>query len=79
MGYQIEAFIENGKPSLKIYDITQGKLCLNWSFSGQLENSDSVQEVHRLFRQLLLLTCKQDLRNVRVFRLSNSQPEKNTI
>lgn len=78
MGYQIEACIENGKPNLKIYDMTQGDLCLDWHFDGDLASDQTKQEVHHLFRQLLLLTCKQELRNIRLFELKNYLPNKNT-
>lgn len=73
MGYQIEAYIEDGKPSLKIYDIKQQSLCLSWTYSSVPEEQRSQKEVHRLFRDLLLLTCKQDIHNVRVFNLSPRQ------
>ncbi|TQV88103.1 hypothetical protein [Aliikangiella coralliicola] len=73
MGYQIEAYLDNGKPSLKIYDLEQNALCLSWTYSGKSSEKRSKQEVHQLFRELLLLTCKQDIHNVRVFNLSPRQ------
>jgi len=70
MGYQIEAYLESGKPALKIYDIDKKDLCLSWCYQGKCEDPESHTEIQRLFRELLLLTCKQDLHNVRVFNLS---------
>lgn len=70
MGYQIEAYLEEGKPVLKIYQGRNKALCLSWQYNKSLRSLDAETEIHRLFRQLLLLTCKQDLHNVRVFNLS---------
>ena len=70
MGYQIEAFLDEGKPALKIYDVSKKSLCLSWTFHGDNDESSSRHEIQRLFRDLLLLTCKQDMHNVRVFNLS---------
>jgi len=73
MVYQIEAFLDQGKPALKIYDAAEQSLCLSWTYHGDATEKNSRQEVQRLFRQLLLLTCKQDIHNVRVFNLSPRQ------
>ncbi len=70
MGYQIEAYLDRGRPVLKIYDATEKALCLNWTYQGEIAQGEMASEIHRLFRELLLLTCKQDLHNVRVFNLS---------
>lgn len=70
MGYQIEAFLDKGKPSLKIYDIATKSLYLSWTYNNDNSESSSHKEVHDLFRQLLLLTCKQDICNVRVFNIT---------
>lgn len=71
MGYKIEACLENGKPSLKIYDWAKGELCLSWSYQGDQSHNQS--EINRLFKDLLLLTCKQEIRNVRIFKLQPGQ------
>lgn len=73
MGYQIEAYLDEGRPALKIYDVKEQSLCLSWTYEGRPSELRSQKEIHRLFRQLLLLTCKQDLHNVRVFNLSPSK------
>lgn len=72
MSYQIEAFLDQGKPSLKIWDSKDQSLCLSWTYGGtEISNCQDLQkEVHRLFRQLLLLTLKEDVSNVRVFQLT---------
>jgi hypothetical protein len=73
MGYKIEAYLKDGKPNLKIYDLSHNKLCLSWCYAGEPDKADSAQEVQRLFHDLLLLTCRQDLNNQRIFRLSAAQ------
>ncbi len=78
MGYQIEAYLDNGKPTLKIYDIKRQALCLSWTYAKSLDATASECEVHRLFRELLLLTCKQDMHNIRVFNLSPPQRDNQT-
>ena len=72
MGYQIDASIENGKPSLKIWDISDRSLCLSWTYqnSGEGNKDISQKEIKRLFQKLLLLTLRDDLNNVRVFKAS---------
>ncbi len=72
MGYQIEAYLENGQPALKIYDVDKQDLCLSWRYRKNQNGQESQSEIHRLFRELLLLTCQQDLHNVRVFNLQAS-------
>ena len=70
MGYQIDACIEDGKPCLKIWDIKDHSLCLSWTYDEHRRQGEEISqnEVHRLFRKLLLLTLKDDLSNVRVFK-----------
>ena len=72
MSYQIEAFLKQGKPSLKIWDSRDHSLCLSWTYQGSdINRNKNIQnEVHRLFRQLLLLTLKEDVNNVRVFQVT---------
>jgi len=69
MGYRIDAFIEDGKPSLKIWDIKDHSLCLSWTYDKPRsdQNNFSQEEIQRLFRKLLLLTLRDDFNNVRVF------------
>lgn len=64
MGYQIYASLLDGKPNLKIVDIDSQKTCMQWHYekSGQ-DNNEEQQEIQRLFRELLLLSCKQNLSN----------------
>ena len=74
MGYRIEAFLKDGVPSLNIYDLDANTLCLAWQYHSNNSNSNSDdnlsrQQVHELFRKLLLLTCKQEKANMRVFKL----------
>ena len=73
MGYQIDACLKDGKPSLKIWDSKKRSLCLSWTYRDTGDDKVSQQEIHRLFHKLLLLTLKDDLRNVRVFK---ARPER---
>ncbi|PHS16353.1 MAG: hypothetical protein COA86_11990 [Kangiella sp.] len=72
MGYQIDATIVNGKPSLKIWDIKNHSLCLSWTYQKSENDCEEIsqKEIQRLFRKLLLLTLQNDLSNVRVFSTS---------
>lgn len=68
MGYHLYAWLENGKPQLQIIDAQTKSICLSWSYQETKRNGD-VKEIQRLFRDLLLLTCKQELGNYRVFEV----------
>ncbi len=74
MSYHIEAYLDQGNPTIKIWDSEKQALHLNWSYrASEADHNDKLQkEVHQLFRQLLLLTLKQDVKNVRVFRLAST-------
>jgi len=75
MGYQIDAFLEDGKPALRIYDAEKRQLYLSWNYNETADNepSHSPNELKRLFRELILLTCKQGMHNIRVFNASTGQ------
>jgi len=72
MGYYLYAWIENGKPHLQLIEAQSKSLCLDWSYQ-ETDNYDD-KEVQRLFKDLLLLTCKQKMGNYRVF---NVKPQIN--
>jgi hypothetical protein len=73
MGYHIYAWLEEGNPNLEIVDAESRDVCVKWSYSetAGAANDSGVQydkkEIQKLFQQLLLLTCKQELSNCRVF------------
>lgn len=68
MGHRIYAWLEEGKPRLRIYDAESGNLTVSWDYQGkQGAGEPQRQEIQRLFKQLLLLTCKQEMANVRVY------------
>ena len=70
MGYYINAWIENGAPQLQIIDAHSKSVCLSWSYSvTNRAKTDDKKEIQRLFRELLLLTCKQEVSNYRVFEV----------
>ncbi len=70
MGYLIDAYLKNGKPTLEIWNREDNSKCLYWSYENSNNNTkeNSNSEVQRLFRKLMLLTLKDDLSNVRVFK-----------
>lgn len=66
MGCFIYASLIEGKPNLKIVDARSQQTCVNWHYDRDAEGdtgdkSAARQEIQRLFRELLLLTCKQNL------------------
>jgi len=65
MGYRIEAYLDDGRPALTIKDAETERVALHWRAD---KDRVATQQWQQLFRQLILLTCKQDL-NVRVFKL----------
>ncbi|NOR69082.1 MAG: hypothetical protein GQ532_05215 [Methylomarinum sp.] len=68
MGYYLYAWLENGKPQLQIVEAKSKSICLSWSYQATDKNCDR-KEIQRLFRNLLLLTCKQEIGNYRVFEV----------
>jgi hypothetical protein len=62
MGYLIYASLLEGKPKLEIKDADSERTCMSWSYEPE-QRDDAVdkQEFQRLFRDLLLLSCKQKL------------------
>jgi len=61
--YNIYASLHQGRPSLQIVDADSRHTCLDWEFSSGSEGDDKpTEDIHALFRQLLLLTCRQKLR-----------------
>lgn len=70
MGYYIYAWLEHGDPRLRVVDVQTGSICLRWDYrsSDRLTSSDK-KEIQRLFRDLLLLTCRQESRNIRSFNI----------
>ncbi|MCI0653371.1 MAG: hypothetical protein L0Y39_02675 [Methylococcaceae bacterium] len=74
MGYYIYAWLEQGDPRLRVVDAQTGSICLRWDYhnSDRLKLSDK-KEIQRLFRDLLLLTCKQENQNIRFFHIREIQ------
>lgn len=68
MGYYIYAWLEHGNPQLQIIEAESKSICLSWSYQATNTKYDS-KEIQRLFKNLLLLTCKQEMRNYRVFEV----------
>lgn len=68
MSYHINAWLEDGHPRLEIVDAHSKSVCMSWSYKSRagLEGKDKT-EIQRLFRELILLTCKQMVTNCRIF------------
>lgn len=67
--YHIYASLHQGRPSLQIVDADSQHTCLDWEVSSDQQNED---DIHALFRKLLLLTCRQKLRE----RMSREQDDE---
>lgn len=78
MGYYIYAWLEHGDPRLRVVDVQTGSICLRWDYrnSDRLKSSDK-KEIQRLFRDLLLLTCRQENQNIRCFNIRPIQQTDN--
>jgi hypothetical protein len=58
-GYLIYAKLQEGRPVLQVVDAETQRVCLNWDCGSV--NDVGAPEVQKLFRQLMLLTCRQSL------------------
>jgi len=63
MSYLIHARLDEGRPCLQIVDAESGRECLHWTCACQPGTDGEIaqEEMHRLVRKLLLLTCRQEL------------------
>lgn len=67
MGYYIYAWLDNGNPQLQVVEAKSNAVCISWSYQASDNEVYERKEIQRLFRDLLLLTCKQEMGNCRVF------------
>ncbi len=68
MGYYIYTWFDNGNPQIQVVEAQSKKVCLSWSYQApEKGNKYDKKEIQRLFKDLLLLTCKQKMENYRVF------------
>ena len=58
-GYLIYAKLQEGRPVLQVVDAETKRVCLNWDCASV--NDAGAPELQKLFRQLMLLTCRQSL------------------
>ncbi|HLT63442.1 MAG TPA: hypothetical protein VKZ92_02880 [Pseudohongiella sp.] len=58
-GYLINARLHDGKPVLEVVDAQSQEVCLSWDCPSVHEVS--THDVQSLFRQLMLLSCRQSL------------------
>jgi len=62
MGYRIYAWLDDGRPTLRIVDARSNTECLNWRLQSEDASPSGGQKaVQSLFRDLLLLSCRQRL------------------
>lgn len=76
MSYHIYAWIENSKPKLKIVDSVTGAIYLTWTYNENHSIKSDKKEIQRLFKELLLLTCKQTLCNSTTYRINSFTKQK---
>jgi hypothetical protein len=67
MSWHIHAWLEQGHPRLRICDARSETAVLDWT--GDLARDGDPRGLHALFHDLILLSCRQDCANVRVFGL----------
>lgn len=65
MTLHIKAWLEDGKSHLEILDSNSGQVQLRWTLDSDEEKDAG--RMRQLFRELLLLSCKQEMCNGRVF------------
>lgn len=54
MNCRIDAWLERGKPCIKITDADSGRVCMQWSLHGDRPPEDAL---HGIVRELFLLAC----------------------
>ena len=67
MTLNIKAWMQDGKSYLEILDTRSGEVQLRWSHDPADGSERGSSATQQLFRDLLLLSCKQDLCNGRLF------------
>lgn len=70
MSFQIYAWLDNGQPRLQIIETLSGVTYLSWRYqeeAGKNSKPKDKKEIQRLFKDLILLTCKQEMQNCRLF------------
>ncbi len=70
MSFQIYAWLDNGQPRLQIIETQSGAIHLSWRYkddAGENNKPKDKKEIQRLFKDLILLTCKQEIKNCRLF------------
>ena len=69
MSYHLFASVYEGIPQLVVRDSLTGQTLLCWHGT----RSECAKETQYLFRELILLTCRQELVNTRVFSFGTSR------
>ncbi len=69
MSFHIFATVDHGTPDLVIRNAITGRTVLRWR--GCNASADS--ETRRLFRELILLSCCQEMSNARVFSVATRE------
>ena len=61
-GYLINARLQDGKPVLEVRDAQSQNVCLSWDCASL--NEAGAHDIQKLFRELMLLSCRQSLSNL---------------
>lgn len=69
MSWHINAWLEAGRPRLQVTEAGSQNPVLDWTCRSGDAQVDDPCELKRLFRELILLSCKQEAANVRVYEL----------
>ena len=84
--FHIYASLEDQKPTLKVIDVESQKVILFWQYSQKNKSNNGTQhkesdrkEIQHLFKELILLTCKQQAVNSRVFSCLETDDSEFTL
>lgn len=69
MSWHIYAWLEAGRPRLQVTEAQTESPVLDWTCRSAGDAQGDDRELKRLFRELILLSCKQEAANVRLFEL----------
>lgn len=76
VSFHIYAWLESGNPRLQVIEAQSGAIHFSWQYQedkGSGHKPKDKKEIQRLFQNLLLLTCKQEIKNCRLFKTEPNQ------
>lgn len=87
MRYQIDAWLDDGDPHLKITDADSGAVRLQWIYHREVESSGQgcpgeepcagCSALHSLINHLFLIACADGLRTSRAHQAAIEAPQAN--